>query len=331
MAWAQYTVPTFSAGSLGVAPQVATPTFSPAAGAYTSTQTVTISSSTVGAVICYTTDGSTPTESGHLCSGGTTSTYSTPISVATTQTVKAIGTLATYTDSAVGSAAYTISAPTPRRQYKLCGDTSIGSGCVPSASTTAYENMGTGYNGTWHGTQSGTSYWYSAGDTAPYAGNFNGSDNYITASAAGLPTGTGQPASMSLWVKWAGGATGLVAGYGGGFSYSSLGCFIDGSNILYFWGYNADLNTGITIPVGIWTNVVMTYDGTNIRTYVNGTLGYGPANPGALSLSTADGVMIGINHSTMGNYFTGEVDDVRFYDSALSAGSVAAIYAAGDQ
>jgi hypothetical protein len=61
-------------------------------------------------VLCYTTDGSTPTEVSNLCSGGTTSTYSTPISVATTQTVKAIGTLATYTDSAVGSATYTISA-----------------------------------------------------------------------------------------------------------------------------------------------------------------------------------------------------------------------------
>ena len=93
----------------GVASQVATPSFSPGGGSYSSTQTVTISTATSLAVLCYTTDGSTPTESGHLCSGGTTSTYSTPISVATTQTVKAIGTLATYTDSAVDSATYTIS------------------------------------------------------------------------------------------------------------------------------------------------------------------------------------------------------------------------------
>jgi len=92
-----------------VTPTVATPTFSPAAGTYSSTQTVTISTTTPLAVLCYTTDGTTPTESLNLCSGGTTSTYSTPISVATTQTVKAIGTLAGYTDSAVGSATYTIS------------------------------------------------------------------------------------------------------------------------------------------------------------------------------------------------------------------------------
>jgi hypothetical protein len=93
-----------------VTPTVATPSFSPAGGTYSSTQTVTISTTTPLAVLCYTTDGTTPTEVSHLCSGGTTSTYSTPISVTTTQTVKVIGTLAGYTDSAVGSATYTISA-----------------------------------------------------------------------------------------------------------------------------------------------------------------------------------------------------------------------------
>jgi hypothetical protein len=92
------------------ASQVAPLAFSPVAGTYSSTQTVTISTATSLAVICYTTDGTTPTETANLCLGGTTSTYSTPISVATTQTVKAIGTKALYTDSTVGSAAYTISA-----------------------------------------------------------------------------------------------------------------------------------------------------------------------------------------------------------------------------
>ena len=42
--------------------QCATPTFSPAAGTYSSAQTVTISTTTGGATIRYTTDGTTPSE-----------------------------------------------------------------------------------------------------------------------------------------------------------------------------------------------------------------------------------------------------------------------------
>jgi hypothetical protein len=81
-------------------PTAATPTFSPAAGTYSSTQTVTISDATGGASIYYTMDGSTPTTSSTL--------YTAPLTVATTTTVKAIAAAAGYTNSAVGSATYTI-------------------------------------------------------------------------------------------------------------------------------------------------------------------------------------------------------------------------------
>jgi len=78
----------------------ATPTFSPAAGSYSSTQSVTIADSVVDAEIYFTLDGTTPT---------TASTpYSGPISVAATATVKAIAVGSGFTASAVGSAAYTI-------------------------------------------------------------------------------------------------------------------------------------------------------------------------------------------------------------------------------
>ena len=54
--------------------QCATPTFNPAAGAYGPAQSVTISTSTGGATIRYTTDGSTPSET-----AGTV--YSNPVSI----------------------------------------------------------------------------------------------------------------------------------------------------------------------------------------------------------------------------------------------------------
>jgi hypothetical protein len=79
-------------------PSVATPTFSPVAGAYSSAQSVSISDATSGATIYYTTNGSTPTSS--------STTYSAPIAVSSTETLQAIAIASG--ESAIGSAAYTI-------------------------------------------------------------------------------------------------------------------------------------------------------------------------------------------------------------------------------
>lgn len=96
------TVGTFTIGSTAAAP-----TASPVPGTYSSTQTVTLTTTTGGATICYTIDGSTPlAATPGTCSHGTT--YSGTISVATTQTIKAIATISGSTNSAVQSFAYTI-------------------------------------------------------------------------------------------------------------------------------------------------------------------------------------------------------------------------------
>ena len=83
-----------------ITPQVATPTFSPAAGTYTTAQTVAIADTTNGATIYYTTNGTTPT---------TASTkYTAAIKVSATETLEVIAVAAGYSNSAVTTAAYTI-------------------------------------------------------------------------------------------------------------------------------------------------------------------------------------------------------------------------------
>ena len=77
---------------------VATPSFSPVGGTYTSGQSVTISSATSGAVIRYTTDGSEPTLFSKV--------YGGPLSVAVPLTIKAKAFKGDWTPSAEASATY---------------------------------------------------------------------------------------------------------------------------------------------------------------------------------------------------------------------------------
>lgn len=92
-------------------PSVATPSISPASGNYGSPQTVSINCATTGATIRYTLDGTEPTANSQI--------YSTPISIATTTTVKAKGFKSGMSDSSTatavltfGSTAETVAAPT---------------------------------------------------------------------------------------------------------------------------------------------------------------------------------------------------------------------------
>jgi len=108
---------------------VATPTFSPPGGSYTSAQSVLISCSTSGAVIRYTTNGAEPTQS--------SPTYSNPINVSSTTTIKAKGFKNGWTPSATASETYTISAPPPPPVQMIY---------VPGGTFTIGRTTGSGYS-----------------------------------------------------------------------------------------------------------------------------------------------------------------------------------------
>ncbi|HYL13974.1 MAG TPA: GH25 family lysozyme [Terriglobales bacterium] len=100
--------PGIALGSASPANAAQAPTFGPVGGAYYAQdfQTgVTIADATTGAVIYYTTDGSTPTTS--------STRYSGPIPVRSTTTIKAMATASGMTNSTIASATYTMLQPPP--------------------------------------------------------------------------------------------------------------------------------------------------------------------------------------------------------------------------
>jgi hypothetical protein len=113
------------------ASQVDTPMFSPGGGTYSSAQSVSITTSTSGATIRYTTDGSTPTST-------TGTIYSSAVSISSTSTLKAIAYKSGMVDSSVTSATYTINTGTVAApQFSPAGGTYSSSQSVAITTSTS--------------------------------------------------------------------------------------------------------------------------------------------------------------------------------------------------
>jgi hypothetical protein len=88
------------AAAYTIEPYAAPPAFSVASGTYATAQTVTITDTTAGATIYYTTNGTTPNTTSSVCSG--------PMTVSSSETLNAIAVANNYSNSAVAAAVYTI-------------------------------------------------------------------------------------------------------------------------------------------------------------------------------------------------------------------------------
>lgn len=118
---------------------VATPTFSPSAGAVEIGTSVTISCATSGAEIHYTVDGTTPSASSPV--------YSSAITIDAAKTIKAIAIKTGMTNSSVGSASYTIAKVATPNFSQPAGEvpsgTEITITCSTSGATIHYTTDGT--------------------------------------------------------------------------------------------------------------------------------------------------------------------------------------------
>ena len=79
--------------------------------------------------------------------------------------------------------------------------------------------------------------------------------------------------------------------------------------------------SGTALTANTWVHLASTYDGTNLRLYVNGTLVTTTAATGAISVSSG-ALRIGANLIWTEEAFAGLVDEVRVYNRALLAAEV---------
>jgi hypothetical protein len=76
------------------------------------------------------------------------------------------------------------------------------------------------------------------------------------------------------------------------------------------------------VATNAWTHLASTFDGATLRLYVNGTLVSSKAVSGSMTSSTS-ALHIGGN-AIWGEWFAGQIDDVRIYNAPLSAVQITA-------
>ncbi|MGZ4413914.1 MAG: LamG-like jellyroll fold domain-containing protein, partial [Gaiellaceae bacterium] len=178
---------------------------------------------------------------------------------------------------------------------------------------TVTDQSGNGNNGTLT-----TTTWTTAGK---YGGalSFNGTSSRVTiANAASLQLTTGM--TLEAWVNpttvsnaW------RDVIYKGNDNYYLMGTTDQGGAPAgggTFGNTNANAFATSALPANSWSYLATSYDGANLRLYLNGTLVSTVAKTGAIT-TTTNALTIG-SDSFWGQYFSGLIDNIRIYNTALS-------------
>lgn len=158
-------------------------------------------------------------------------------------------------------------------------------------------------------------------------GTFDGVNDFAV-SAANVGVFGSAARSMTFRANLASTGDQSLVSYGGSAGSDQFTATIFGGNY-YFNGFGAgDWATGIAASTG-WKTHILTYDGTTVRWYVDGTeLGSGAAR----ALNTTNGLLyIGTRTApvSVGFYSSAQICDVRVYNFVLSANERTHVNTAG--
>jgi prepilin-type N-terminal cleavage/methylation domain-containing protein len=185
----------------------------------------------------------------------------------------------------------------------------------------AYDDTGTNASGTWVGTATGTSGYYSPGKVGNWAGAFDGTSTYVNA-------GNGQSLQLSMgtasaWIKntTSSGFSGIVI------KQTAFGIFLNSGLFgTYDWSGPGFLSTGINLSDNTWHFVAFSFQSgvTNgAKVYLDGVL---KLTTTVTLTSQALPLTIGAGFAGPGQIFNGLIDDARVYNRVLSAAEIAALY-----
>jgi regulation of enolase protein 1 (concanavalin A-like superfamily) len=185
----------------------------------------------------------------------------------------------------------------------------------------AKDASGNGHNGTVNGTAN----WVDGPD------GFRSALTFGTGGGLGVDCGKWNPSAatnqvtIACWVNWLAGGSSTYQGvvcnrtsYGSDDTqmYWAIELSTTATTASLQFGSRTGSAYGLgNLTAGQWQYLTVTFDGTTVTTYINGSqVGSGAAKFG---LDTSSTVRIGASEGT-GNTFNGSIDDVRIYDTLLA-------------
>ena len=192
-------------------------------------------------------------------------------------------------------------------------------------------SLGTASNFNYYNNRESVAYCFKAGGLINKSAYFNGSNSYTYASSSVQQPTTNF--SVSVWSKWdskPSGSVGIVGNFrtGGGGTQPGLAIAKhNGTNVFRFYTGQNDYVAGTTnFSTNTWYHVVGTYDGSNIKIYVNGVL-EGTQPYTGTPLTTTEPLVIGRMYGNYSGYYhDGLINQVRLFNSAVSASQVTELY-----
>ena len=228
--------------------------------------------------------------------------------------------------SATGTVNVNVTAPAPSGLVLSLGfDENMG--------LTAFDGSGGNRNGTIRGAER-------VSGKIGGALRFDGADDWVTvADAAALDLTTGMtigawvhPLALSGWetvvMKERGANDMAYALYAHDGAPLAGGAAVP-AGYVRAGGAHQSIRGTAKLPLGAWTHLAATYDGTTLRLYVNGSLASSRAQAGLIAVS-GGALRIGGNNSFAGEFFTGLIDEVRIYNRALPQADIQADMAGGE-
>jgi hypothetical protein len=204
-------------------------------------------------------------------------------------------------------------------------------GLEEGSGTTTADTSGNGNTGT----LSGSPTWTTSGKYGK-AISFDGTDDYVEVpNSASLVQTTfsiefwAKPSSFTQYKRWMGKDT---TPWGGNYYGWIVLWSYAGSSAVYLAlenggvnGANEKISQLVTVSLSTWVHLAFTFDGSYIYAYKNGVLFGSAVAVGTWTFATSTGPFrLGRDYGT--DYFNGILDEVHFYNRALSSGEVSDLY-----